>query len=481
MIGANVIEIGQKEFLDGITSSPETEDGGFSPDTQGINITSDATHLGILYAPADMVDKSTNLEGNIIAAVSDPDSGIGVNKYILTATGRFISADSSSVLTVRRTSAGAKTYSFPNSDIAVYKNGLYATSSNDITLATGTNLGSSFDETWWVTTKGKSALSTGVRHPLLVFEDSLWIGDGNLLHKWDGTTATSGFLTLNTGVVIIALGIEPGTGKMMISTSEGANGSDTIPRQAKIMIYDGFSNKPSRAVPVDDMVTEIYPLGGTPIMFYGQNVGYWNGSGIAFLRRLRSVTLSGTSLVYKHRVTTVGKALIIADGLRMLVMEETLPGQRRWYYNFSVPAFPNNVDAVFNMGNNIVGVGYDTTGSTPTFGIVDRSARTTGSLNFYSKKYKFSRPVKIRDLRIEYLDSVAVAATSGSISFITQGFVSVAAPSLTNDGAASTFEIYRKIENKQKFTTLQINYSNSGSTSVIAGIRRIIVSLDPVE
>lgn len=482
MIGKYNIEIGFKEFLDGITSSPETEDGGFSPETSAVNITSSQTTLGVLYAPADVTDKSTSLNGNIIAAVSDPDSGVGVNKYILTSTGRFISADSSSVLTVRRTSGGSKTYSFPNSDIAVYKNGLYATSSNDITLATGANLVSTFDETWWTTTKTKSALTTGVRHPILVYEDSIWFGDGNLLHKWDGTTATSGFLTLNTGVVIIALGVDPGTGKMLIAATEGANGSDTLPRQCKIYVWDGFSAKPSRAVIVDDMVTEIYPLGGITYMFYGQNVGYWNGSGITFLRKLKSVTLSGTSLVYKHRVTNIGKTLMIADGINVLCLEETLPGQKRWYVNVQQNAsFNNYLDAIFNMGSNILGIGYDSNGSTPQFCIFDRSARTTGGMNFYSKKYKFPRPIYVREIHIEYLDQVAASATTGTIILRDQSFNNVATPVLTNDNTSAVYEITRTITSNKKFRTLQLNYSNAGYTSTVAGIRRIVINYDVVE
>lgn len=482
MIGKYNIEIGYKEFLDGITSSPETEDGGFSPETSAVNITSSQTTLGILYAPADVVDKSTSLNGNIIAAVSDPDSGVGVNKYILTSTGRFISADSNSALTVRRTSAGSKTYQFPTSDIAVYKNALYATSTNDVTKATGANLVTTFDESWWDTTIGLNALSTTMRHPLLVYEDYLWIGNGNQLHRTDGTTGTEGFLTLTTGVVIQALGIDPSTGKMLISTTEGINGSDTLPRQSKIYVWDGFSQKPSRAVIVDDMVTEIYPLGGVVYMFYGQNVGYWNGSGITFLRKLRSVTLSGTSLVYKHRVTNIGKTLMIADGINVLCLEETLPGQKRWYVNVQQNAsFNNYLDAIFNMGSNILGIGYDSNGSTPQFCVFDRSARTTGGMNFYSKKYKFPRPIYVREIHVEYLDQVSAAATTGTIILRDQNFTNIATPSLTNDSSSGTFEITRTITSNKKIRTLQVNYSNAGYTSTVAGIRRIVVNYDVVE
>lgn len=482
MIGKNVIEIGPEDFLKGMTSSPETSDGGFSPETTAVNITSRQESLGILYAPTDITDKSTNLNGNIVATCSDPDSGVGVFKYIVTATGRFISTDSSNVLTVRRTSAGAKTYQFPTTDVVVYKNALYATSTNDITKSTGANLATTFDESWWDTTMTKSALSTGVPHPMLVFEDYLWIADGNKLHKTDGSTGTEGFLTLIDGLVIQSLAIDPGTGKMLISATDGPNGSDTLPRQSKIYVYDGFSSKPSRAVIVDDMVTEMYPLGGVVFMFYGQNVGYWNGSGITFLRRLANVTLSGTSLVYKHRVTNVGKVLYIADGVDLLCFEDTLPGGKKWYVNQRITAsFNSYLDVIFNAGSNIIGVGYDSNGSTPKFAVFDRSTRGTGLLNFYSKKYNFERPIKVRELYIEYAGSVPNGTTMGAVTLYNQNLSTVIPDNIANNSGSAAYSVSTKLNPSLSFRKLQLKYSNSGYTSNTQGIRRILISYDPVE
>jgi len=482
MIGKNVIEIGPKDFLNGMTSSPETDDGGFSPDTSAVNITSKQSKLGILYAPSDITDKSTSLNGNIVATCPDTDAGLGVFNYIVTSTGRFIYTNSSSVLTVARTSAGAKTYQFPTTDVLVYKNALYATSTTDVTKATGANLVTTFDESWWDTTLALSALTTGVPHPMIVFEDYLWIGNGNQLHRTDGTTGTEGFLTLNTGIVIQSLAVDPSTGKLLISTTEGPNGSNTVNRTNKVYTYDGFSNKPTRAVIVDDMVTAMYPLGGTIYMFYGQSIGYWNGSGITFLRKLNNVTLSGTSLVYKNRVTNIGKTLYIADGIDLLCFEETLPGQKRWYVNQRITAsFNSYLDAIFNAGSNIVGVGYDSNGSTPKFAIFDRSTRSAGLLYFKSKKYNFLRPTQVREIKIEYADSISNNATVGYMTLRNENKETVGFPNLTNDSGGARYYLVQKVNSNMKFTSLELQYENTGHTSVIAGIRRILITIDVVE
>lgn len=485
MIGKQVIEITANDLLDGMTSSPETTDGGFSPETNAVNILSSGK-IGVLYQTPAVTDSSTNLNGYIIATTTDPDSGIGINNYAVTTTGRFISIDSNGALTVRRTSAGAKTYSSEQTDVVVYRNELFATSTNDVTNATGANLVSSFDESWWDTTKAKSALSTGVPHPLLVFEDSLWIGDGNKLHKWDGTTASEAFLTLPTGQVIIALGVDPSSGKMLISVSEGPNGSDALPRVAKILVYDGFSNKPSRAIIVDEMVTVIYPVGGTVFMAYGVNLGYWNGSGISFLRKLRGVTYSSTgstTLVYKQRITNIGRSLFVADGIDILVFTETVAGKKRFFVNHRIiDSLQDYLYSIFNIGGGRLGISYQESGGTAKFAYYSTSSRGTGYLYFVSKKYTLPRPMFVREIVIEYDDAVANNTTPAVLTLKDGKKATIAtSPTLLNDSGSSVYEMKVKYNGPVKFRTLQLIYDNSSSTTVIAGVRRFIIYCDTGE
>lgn len=481
MIGTQTLEIGPKEFLEGMTSSPETSDGGFSPETTAINLQSSQDKIGVIYATpnASHID-ATN--GRTVATCIDPDSGVGIVRYLVTSTGRFYSINADYTLSLRRTSAGVKTYQSVTTDTIIYKNALYATSTTDITVATGANLGSSFDESWWTTTKGKSALTSDVPHPELVFEDSLWIADGNKLHKWDGTTATEGFLTLNTGLVIQALGIDPSTGLMLIAATEGRNASDTLPRTSKLYLWDGFSNKPRRAVVVDDMVTAMYPHEGTLYMFYGQNIGYWTGSGIRFLRALKNGGFNYELLIYKHHVTNDGKALLVLDGKQVLVIEDLAPGQKRYYYGNS---FSGNVasylDCIFSLGSHIAAVGLELSNGVYDIYRFSRDTRTTGTLTFYSKKYSFKRPIQVREIYIEYADSIASGATPAVVTLINENKVSVSLPALTNDSASAVYSILRKYNGSGEFRSLQLKYDNSATSSIIAGVRRYLISYDYVE
>jgi len=482
MIGKYTLEIGWKEFLDGMTSSPETEDGGFSPQSSGLNIISSATHTGILYAPADLTDKTGSLNGFIVATCEDSNNSGAKQKVLVTDTGYVYYADSANALTNVQNDAG-RTYAYANTDIISYKGKVYVTSqTNVMLLSTTTTFLDTKDATWWTGTKSNTSLDSAQRHPMIVYEDILWIADGNKLHKWDDSIDTEGFLTLPSDQSIVSLGIDPSTGLLLIGVSLGQNASDTIPKGNKILHWDGYSTKVRKATPVDDLVTAFYQLGGTVYVCYGKNFGYWTGSGINFLRRFKRVINDTSYLVYKHKITNIGNKLYIADGFDILAFGETLGGNKRFWL-----AYQNNSESqnylrysIFNMGNNYLGIGYGAS-STAKFAVYDTTARTTGSYNFYSKKYKFPRPVYVREFHIEYYDSVASSATSGVATLYDQNLTAIATPVLTNDSTSATYEITRPVNSSKKIRTLQLYYTNSASSSVIAGIRRFVITYDVVE
>lgn len=464
-----------------MTSSPETEDGGFSPQSSGLNIISNATRAGVLYAPADLTDKTGSLNGFIIASCEDSTTSSAKNKVLITSTGYVYYVDSSYNLTSVQNDAG-RTYAYANTDLVSYKGKVYATSQTDIMLlSTGSTFLDTKDATWWTVTKSKSALGSAQRHPMLVYEDILWIADGNLLYKWDDSLATTG-LTLPSDQSIVALGIDPSTGLMLISVSLGQNASNTLPKGNKILLWDGFSTKVRRAITIDSLATAFYQLGGTVFVCYGRNFGYWTGSGVNFLRRFKRVTNIADLLVYKSKITNIGPVLYIADGFDIMAFGETLSGQKRFWLAHQIGAESQDYlrYAIFSLGDNRLGVGYGAS-STASFGVFDVTAVTTGGLNFYSKKYKFPRPIYIRELHIEYLDAVATAATTGTVTFYDQNITAIATPSLTNDSTSSTYSITRPLNNKNKIRSLQMYYNNAGYTSTIAGIRRFLISYDVAE
>lgn len=492
MLGSLQFEIKGEDFIKGMSTAPNINDGGFSNETLAVN---PIASVGVIYGPPSIFDRSTNtINGNVIMSHGDA-TFTGAQKFLGTDTGYFYSIDSTYAPTVRQ-SAVAGTYTQGYADMVQFAYGgnayTFVSNSTDIVRMTGSTL-SALDATWWTTTLGMTALginpiggATGVSapHPMIVFENALWIADFNRLHKWDGTTASYSFLTLPQDQTIIALGIDPSTGKMLISTTQGANASDTVAKVCKILIYDGFSPLVSRSVIVDDMVTAIYPMGGTVFMPYGLNLGYWNGSGITFLRRLKNTTYDALSLIYKHKITSVNKTLYLTDGVQILAYGEILPGQKRFYYaNKATIGSPTVITAIMNLGvisggtiMQDVGLCYNdgTNKILASFGPYYTTI-TKNTLYFYTHKYEFKRRIQVKEILVEYADSIAASGSGGVLTMINQGGEDTVTLSLTNDSSAAVYELTANPSMEIPVSTfVQLKYENVSAK----GLRRIIVSYD---
>ena len=89
MIGTKQITIDASDFVKGMSTTVEVADGGFSPDTDAVNLTYTP---GILYSPASGVESDTDirLTGEIIAWSSDDDVGLpNYTKKMVTNDGKY--------------------------------------------------------------------------------------------------------------------------------------------------------------------------------------------------------------------------------------------------------------------------------------------------------------------------------------------------------------------------------------------------------
>lgn len=485
MIGSKQFTIDATDFVKGMTTSSNIRDGGFSNETVGVNLIADP---GVIYGGNTMINRTSNLiNGNVIMACGDA-TYLGAQKFFGTDTGYFYSMDGTYTVTARQ-SAVTGTWTQGYSDMVQFSYGgnayTFATNTTNVVRMTGSTL-TSLDATWWTVTLGMTALgvnpiggATGVTtaHPMLVFEDSLWIGDFNKLHKWDGTTASYGFLVLPIDQTIIALGIDPSTGKMLISTTQGANASNTVPKICKVLLWDGFSTRPIRSVIVDDMVTAIYPVGGTVFMPFGQSLGYWNGSGVTFLRRFKNVTLSGDDLIYKHKITSIGRNLYIADGVQALCFGEILPGEKKFYYaTKATTGSPTLVTCMLNLGNNQLGMAFNN-GSDKIIASYDIYSTTLANnlCFFYTSKYDFKKKILVKEVIVEYQDSIAAAGSGGIITLIDEKGEASPNATLTNTSSAAVYEMnFFPPPVVPASNWVQFKYEPVSAK----GVRRFIVSYD---
>lgn len=126
--------------------------------------------------------------------------------------------------------ANSPTTNYLQSDMKNWENKMVVSTSTDLALMTA----GTWDNSYWITTLGKSALSLN-EHPLGVYNRILLVGDGNLLHSIDRNgLATASRVTLPPEFEIIK--IMPSIDKVWLLTKHIYGGD------AQIFSWDGFSD-----------------------------------------------------------------------------------------------------------------------------------------------------------------------------------------------------------------------------------------------
>ena len=466
MIPKHTIELDAKDFIRGMSDSDHSSNGGFSP--SGIHL-NPIIIPGVIYSPASLVDSDTDarLTGNIIASCSDDDIFGGYDRKMVTSDGKYYRYNGTKIPEAALRTDAVNTYTQGFTDMISFAGETYVTTKEKLVRwdETGAIFNASF----------ASFTSTTYPHPAIVYENNAFYGDGNLLLKQTsagGAPAT--ILTLSADQIIIALEIDPGTGYMLISTTTLLNISNTLRGICRVLWYDGFSNKPIKSAIVDDMVLAFYSVGGTVFVGYGQNLGYLNGSGITFLRKLANVTLDNAQLPYKQRFTNIGKTLYVADGRQILAFGEIQRGSKVFYYAIQNKENTNKLQAIFDVGQGKIGMSFATN---KFFTFDTTSVATTYGADFYSNRYNFPRPVIIRSLFIEYAGSVANGANPISAYLLGENQTTVQFSSFANTtGAAEYFRESKNLDKKVRTFQLYLVFQN-----VNPGFRRIVVGYDVVE
>lgn len=393
MVGKYQIQIGAEDFAKGLASSDYAQDGGLGTSSTGVDPFVEA---GTLKGTTTSTNISTNVTGTMIASSEDSQSVSAYARLILDNDNKYYTFDGSSC-TLRH--SGAKSYTFGFADMVSFSNYTWVTSNADM-ARWNTSGGFTLTEDWWTNASfgNQSALNSSTPHPLVVFENLLWVGDKNLLHSVSsGGTVVNSALTLNENERIQALGIDPGTGLMLISTQVTQNYNDSIASRFFILLYDGYSTKVRRKIPVDELVTAFHNVGGTVYVGMGLSVGYFNGSGVTFLRKMANVTRSGTVLLYKHHFTNIGNILYVTDGSAILAFGEVMGGtDKKWFPIHSNLAGAFQIGAIGNFGSGKLGYSsvddhlyYTTPGLTGV-----------GIASIVTPFINFPRPVFIRKIRV---------------------------------------------------------------------------------
>lgn len=475
MIGKHQFELSAENMARlGMSSSAEATDGGFSPETDGVNL---IAVPGAVYAPALPTDKSTNLVGQIIASCEDP-AGSAQRLFVsqdAELDGRFFSCDNSGTLTARGSedTTASTDYIQGRTDIIPYKGEVYVTNSLYIVQW---QQPATFNLTF------KQFNDSSAPHPALVYEDNAYFADGN--EMWRMTSAGGApaiVLTLPSSQVITALGIDPGSGRMLIATVDQYNVGGTIPSQARVGFYDGFSNKLSRTVIVEEMITAFPSAEGVQYAAYGQNLGYWNGSGVSFLRRFADIAYDQSELLYKHHFTAIGSTLyFIVD--RQIIAHGHVIGAKVFYPAFKNLVNSNNLTHICNIGSGLLGMSFS---AAKFYTWSTTSVASTNTMALVWNILRAQRPIQLRGVFIEWNDLVTTGTTPVNLTCQNRSVIGSAETyasmgTFTNSSGSSIKETYNEIIGmaNPKGRTFKIRSTTDINNF---GIVRIIVYYDVAE
>lgn len=459
-----------------MASSDYALDGGFSPNSYNINL---RPVPGVLYATGPETFNSTTLSSPFIASAEDSQATTSYNRLFVDGSANYYTWDGTT-LTKAKTGTATSHYTFGKTDMASFNNETYVTLDDDVALW-NTSSGT-LTESWWVSTKSKTGLNSSLPHPMLVYNNVLWIADGNTLHNVDSGAIDTTYdaLTLNAGELIYALGIDPLTGLMLMSVQMTIDYQNDLSSRYFIYMYDGVSTKPRRIIPVEDLITAFYNVGGVTYVGYGQNLGQlapYSG-GIQFLRKLGNTTVVGTDLLYKHHFANIGETLYFVDGQNVVAYGPTIQKGPPVFYNLYQQNAAFHIGLIANAGHNTLALSYPTA-SNNVFSTIDVTSTSAGASLFYSQKINFPRKVWVRLVRIV---TTGIATTNssgiGGVALIddTQHIFTPATQTFVNTASASQYVFEFPFSRELQTCQLRISQGTQGF-----GIVRVIIFYDAAE
>lgn len=406
-----------------VSISDRHDDGGYSPLKKGHNF--EYSQGGILLPQAAPTSITGGVVTDGIVAMTGDPSFLGNDAYAVDEDGNFYTIDNG-VTTLRQTD-GVKTYDWGNTDMKVFRGELFVTSTTDIANLNGADL-SSLDHDWWTTTKGKTALQSTYRHWMEVVEDTLYITDENMLHTWDGTTATHNAFALPDMYNITAM-IKATDGRtLMLFASETVDFSHTRRNAAKCFLIDTVNLEIIREIDIDAQIEGAINVGGVIYLTSGYSLGYWNGDGFSFLRKLET-----SSRTYKHAMTKKDNTLYVRDGNAVLAYGNLGEGNV-FYYPFKHQTASNELNVIFYIGDNKLLTSADT--SAQRLNLIDFDT-FADQAQWESNFYSFAGKVWIRRIEVQtetlesggnitfsYVDKNNSASTMMTMTFASDGAIS---------------------------------------------------------
>jgi len=380
------IEINAKNFILGESSADFMPDKGFSPESYGLNL---IKKRGVLYFnEAATARHGSELSGNIIASANDHNY-LGNDKYFLDDEGAFY-IYSGTTLTKRQTDPSGATWQVGTSDLLQFNLDTYATSDDKLWVLTGSNL-DSLDKV------GTISLNAGFRHPMEIVEDTCYVGSKNTIYYFNNAGSTGTAFTLPTDVNVTSLRRHPDGVTLLAfcGTTGDLNAAHSRTGDGRVYYCNtrlvGVSAKGwDREVKIESQVEGTRVVGGVVYCTWGQNFGYFHGSGLQIIKRLTTSTVT-----HSHQISNLEDILMVRDGIYILFYGDLGAG-RVWWNAFKNNANLEAINCLAYIGSNKVLVAHkgDSAGTGYLYEQNFNNAGTSSASQFVSNKYFMAETVK---------------------------------------------------------------------------------------
>ena len=388
-----LLNIGRDNFIRGESSANDVADGGFSPLSYDLNL---IRVRGVLnFAPTRTDRGGVTLTDVPLAATFDRTLS-GQDAYYLDSGGAFYTLASDNTFTKRQTIT-AGTFVIGTSEILQYEAVvgspfLFATTETKIIRFTGSTLAAAAPDTdFW------TGLTTGVRHPMEMVEANIYFGDMNLIHAWDGTTSTSAYVTLPPGVNITSLRKHPDGQHLIAFCGMGQNYSHTRNTLGRIYIVDTVIKDWIREIDIEVQVEGSRLVGGVVYVTYGNNVGYFNGNGISFLKKLVD-----SATTYSHNMGNLEDILLVRDGRHVRAFGDLGAGKVWWRCASTAASTDGDINCLLYRGDNKLTICYQDTGGSDYIKELDYDGAGVATGIFYANREVFPSEVMIRKIEIDH-------------------------------------------------------------------------------
>lgn len=382
-----------KDWLKGNNSYDNFPEGGALQETVGINAFSKPGLLAQAPSVGAAVTASLPINGVVSWGIGSGASAPAVIAVYANATddASFYSVNTSTgAMTIVGSADSGRDYKLGTTDTVWYNGNFYTTSDTDI-CKNSADLGTR-DTSWWITTSGKSALTSGVPHPLLVYESIMYIADGRYLHKLDGTTISLQVWDAPPDHVITAM--TEYNGLIYIVAEPYKNLTGSVHGLSQMFSWDGLLESWYEQYFMDYRVNALYVHKNRLYAWTNEFLGLWTGSELEPLYPV-------SNQVFKCHITATSDSFLYADGDTIVRYGKpyTTALTKKFYNYMSSAALPF-AGIISAEGDNLIATEKHASAS-PNYYIADiNTPATSGTRAFKFNHRFFIQPVKARGVVI---------------------------------------------------------------------------------